>query len=330
MEYAENYKDSTNIKPQSKERIKRTIDHLKEYFGTEKKLRQVSKEDALSFYNWMIESSGLKQNTINRRASTAREIFAFAIESDLLAKNPFKQKLIKTSVGAAKKKEVTKQVILDVIEHCPTTEWKLLFAFARFVGCRIPSEIQNLTWADIDRDKNQIRLWDEKREKNKTVPLFPEVEQLIAKQYDEVPDCEVYVFPNLRLNKNPGTTAKKYVKKAGYEVWNSFFNTLRANRETELMDEYGIRKACAWIGNTPETAMKNYSIVRGSDFDDSDRAAEMSDFSRVLRRVQNPSEQQRMDESAKSENAENLGKVHKKSPLVVDSVIPLGLEPRTT
>ena len=34
------------------------------------------------------------------------------------------------------------------------------------------------------------------------------------------------------------------------------------------MDEYGLRRACQWAGNSAATAMKNYGLVRHTDFDD--------------------------------------------------------------
>ena len=74
-------------------------------------------------------------------------------------------------------------------------------------------------------------------------------------------------------NTNPGTTAKKIVKRAKLEqwpdsTWSNFFNSLRASTETDLMDQYGLRRACQWSGNSATTAMKNYALVRKSDFED--------------------------------------------------------------
>ena len=34
------------------------------------------------------------------------------------------------------------------------------------------------------------------------------------------------------------------------------------------MDEFGLRRACQWAGNSPSTAMKNYALVRKTDFVD--------------------------------------------------------------
>ena len=56
--------------------------------------------------------------------------------------------------------------------------------------------------------------------------------------------------------------------KAKVKIWSNFFNALRASTETDLMDEFGIRKACQWAGNSAATAMKNYALVRKSDFQD--------------------------------------------------------------
>jgi hypothetical protein len=55
---------------------------------------------------------------------------------------------------------------------------------------------------------------------------------------------------------------------AGLELWPRLFHNLRASAETDLMDEYGLRKACQWAGNSAATAMKNYALIRREDFMD--------------------------------------------------------------
>jgi hypothetical protein len=34
------------------------------------------------------------------------------------------------------------------------------------------------------------------------------------------------------------------------------------------MDSHGLRRACAWIGNTPTVAIKHYSLLKHSDYID--------------------------------------------------------------
>ena len=48
----------------------------------------------------------------------------------------------------------------------------------------------------------------------------------------------------------------------------SFFNSLRASTKNDLMDEHGLRRDCQWAGNSAATAMKNYALVRKTDFTD--------------------------------------------------------------
>lgn len=72
--------------------------------------------------------------TCNRRVGRVREIFNLAMEEDLIDRNPFKKKTIPVTVRAAKKQEPSEATVLKIVEHCPTTEWKLLFVFARWIG----------------------------------------------------------------------------------------------------------------------------------------------------------------------------------------------------
>ena len=93
----------------------------------------------------------------------------------------------------------------------------------------------------------------------------------LEKAFGDAEEGELYVFPSLRLNSNLSTTAKKIVLRAKVEpwigkTWVNFFNSLRASTETDLMDKHGLRRACQWAGNSAATAMKNYALVRKSDF----------------------------------------------------------------
>ncbi len=274
LEFVARFRKIKNVAPRTQYQFEIVERHLLEFFGSSKRLKDVTPSDADDLYQWMLKRYNI--NSANRKIGRCREIFNEAIEQDLIVKNVFKKKTISVTVGAKKKQEVTESTIWQVIEHCPSTEWKLLFAFARWIGCRIPSEIENLSWEHIDWERSAILVQSPKTackgKPERLVPIFPEVAELLEKQFDEVAEGEQFVFPTLRNHKNLSTTAKKYVKKSKLPVWGSFWNSLRANRETDLMDSHGIRKACAWIGNTPTVAMKNYRVQKGGDFDDAVRA----------------------------------------------------------
>jgi integrase len=246
--------------------------NLLEYFGPYKLLREVTLLDAREFRLWLLKEKGLAANTVNRRCGFARQYFHDAMELGLITTNPFLQKSISTTVGPASKDFIDAATIEKVIASCADPEWQLLFACSRYLGCRIPSEIRDLTRADVDLQAGTILLRSPKtRRHHKTrrlVPIFPQLRPHLQRWIERADaDCE-YLFPRLRRHANQGTEAKRLVKKAGIEPWGDFFNTLRASRETELMDQYGLRKACQWIGNTPGIAMRNYSLLRHTAYED--------------------------------------------------------------
>lgn len=67
-----------------------------------------------------------------------------------------------------------------ILAACPTGEWQLLFALARYGGLRCPSEHLALRWSDIDWTRDQMEVRSPKTEHHegkdcRTVPLFPEL-----------------------------------------------------------------------------------------------------------------------------------------------------------
>jgi integrase len=308
LEFVKRFREIKNVAPRTQYQFESIERHLREFFGETKRLKDVSPTDADNLYQWLLKRYNV--NSANRKIGRCREIFNEAIEQSLIVKNSFKKKTISVSVGARKKQEVTEETIRQVIDHCPSTEWKLLFAMARWIGCRIPSEIQNLAWEHLDWERNAILIQSPKTackgKPERLVPIFPEIADLLSKQFEEAEEGELFVFPSLRNGKALSTTAKKIVRRAKLAVWGSFWNTLRANRETDLMDSHGIRKACAWIGNTPAVAMKNYRIQKGGDFDDGDRFQQQG-LPRTSKRTTHGPEQQRIEENGSNENAEKSG-----------------------
>jgi integrase len=263
--------------------INQVVNHLNEFFHSEKRICDVRREDAEKMWHWLLTKKKLGKNTAKRQLGRIREIFKVAVSHEVIFQNPFDQDHLKVTVGAGKKEYIPAATIKAVIEHCVTTEWKLLFAFGRFVGCRMPSEIQNLTWDDVNRESNTILLKSPKTEHHegrseRVVPIFPEIDALLSQRWAEADEGEVHVFPSLRHHSNTATTAAKFVKAAGFAIWPKFWNSMRASCETDLMDRYGLRRACAWIGNSPEVAMKHYALIKRSDYaDDGEKSDAKSD-----------------------------------------------------
>ena len=236
-------------------------------------ITSLKKKDGREFWRWLLEDEGLGENTAKQRLRYARAFYELAIEDELVGINPFKARGLSVTQTAAEKEYVEKTTVEKVLKKCPTLEWKFLFALTRKVPVRIPSEIQDFTWTDVDWKKNQMLIHSPKTrhlgKSARLVPIFESLKPYLIELRQSQNSEEEFVFPVLRKNTNPGTNAKRIVKSAGVKVWINFFNSIRASAETDLMDEYGLRRACQWAGNSAATAMKNYALVKKTDFDDS-------------------------------------------------------------
>ncbi len=112
----------------------------------------------------------------------------------------------------------------------------------------------------------------------RSVPLFPELRQILDKAFAVAADGAEYVVdkPGYRAaamrpggwaNVNLRTQFLKILKRAGIVPWARLFHSMRASRQTELEREFPRPVVCAWLGNTAAVAEKNYLLVTDSDFD---------------------------------------------------------------
>ncbi len=153
----------------------------------------------------------------------------------------------------------------------------------------MPSEIRDLTWSDVNWEKNTVLIRSPKTARrgkaSRLVPIFAKVRPYLENQFNLASRehglgsklRQAYVFPTLRHHTNAATTAKKFVEAAGFVAWDKFWNALRASRETDLMDLVGLRRACQWIGNSTKVAMQNYALMKSTDYIDAG-ASQKSDY----------------------------------------------------
>ena len=224
------------------------------------------------FWRWLMEEKQYSENTAKQRLRYARAFFEMAVEDELLSKNPMRARGLTVNQSSASKDYVPWQMIETTIASTECVEWKLLFALARSIPLRIRSEIDEFTWDDVDWKENRMLIHSPKTRKlgkaARMVPILPSFEPYLRQACEQRDPEESYVFAGLRKMSSIGMPAKRIVERAGLTPWSNFFNALRASAETDLMDQYGLRRACMWAGNSPATAMKNYALVRKTDFQD--------------------------------------------------------------
>jgi integrase len=255
---------------------------LLERFGADRALDSIGRADAEKWRLWL-EGSGnkrdrnrksLSDNTVRRRTGVARQIFNAAVRWKWIDENPFDGLATSVRENLERQVFVTWEDCKKVIAVAPNMQWRALIAFCRLIGPRVPSELRDLRWEDIDFTAKRVVLRSPKTKHHggahamRFCPLFPELipylnEWAEVSREGEPLDPKSRVFPiaskgtgNLRSN------LRRWIVMAGMVPWSKLFVNLRSSRETELLGAYPVTDVCRWMGHSPLIAAKFYAQAR--------------------------------------------------------------------
>ena len=232
----------------------------------------------------------LSSMTIRKRLQFAKKVFRAAARAKLIDENPFDD--VKIEAAAPDRKHfIGPADVKKLLDACPSHDWRLIVALARWGGLRCPSEVLSLTWAGVhwpdataatSRDQNGwMQVTSPKTahhpgKESRVVPLFPELLPELQKAFDAAPEGATYVVderfrrgsmgPQGWRNCNLRTTFEKIVARAGLTPWPRLFHNLRSSRQTELQEIYPTHVVCAWLGNSPDIAREHYLQVTDAHF----------------------------------------------------------------
>lgn len=272
----------SNVADATKVRDKQVVNRLLGYFGRDRLLESITVQDAEQWRKRLAADGNqrdekrneLADNTVRRRTGVARQVFSTAIRWGHLSSNPFDGLATTVRANMERRAFIPWDDVLLVIEQAPSIQWKTLIAFVRLTGCRVPSELQGLRWADIDLAGRSIIIRSPKTAHHggdhvmRSVPMFPELVPFISRLADAVgPGVDVplscSVFPmacdpavNLR------TQLTRMIVKAKLIPWPKLFVNLRSSRETELLAAYPAADVCRWMGHSPAVAARFYAQAR--------------------------------------------------------------------
>lgn len=262
----------TDIKQSTREHIQRAGDSLTEFFGNDKRLRDITEGDA-DRWRLSLMKGGLADNTVRRRCGRAKQIFRAAIRKRLIESNPFSDHETAVQANAERFEYVSPKTIETVIDAAPCAEWRLLIALARYGGLRTPSEPLELKWSDINWKQQRIKVTSPKTahhagKGSRVIPIFPELKPYLDEAWEVADEDAEYVITRYRsAKKNLRTQLIRIIEKAGIEPWEKPWQNLRASRETELAKDYPLHVCCHWLGNSQPVAMKHYLHVLDSDYE---------------------------------------------------------------
>lgn len=151
---------------------------LRKWFGDSQPMRSITKGDARAWRTAI--AKGKAENTTRKWTAKVKTLFNSAIEDELIDVSPFNGLASGLVRIRARDYFITIEEAAKVLEACPSLEWRLIFALARFGGLRCPSEVLALRWGDILWDKERFIVHSAKTEhheghETRVVPLFPEL-----------------------------------------------------------------------------------------------------------------------------------------------------------
>ncbi len=314
-------------------------DNMIERLDGSKMADRITPTDAEGFVRDMRKTYA--RATTARTVGYAKQVFQYAKRQGWVESNPFEEVKGGSTTNATRQHFVKRETIDRVIQSAPSAQWRLIIALSRYGGLRCPSEVLDLTWADIDFETGRMRVRSRKTEHHeggayRDVPLFAEVRGPLMDVFDMAEPGTERVITDYQPGANLFTHFRRIVKRAGVKPWPRLFHNMRATRQTELASEYPLATVCAWIGNTRAIAAGHYLQLTDADWQratgcDSGNTGDTDSATQAATHTSSRISTEPHDESEVSETqgdmvncAEPCGSVRKQK------VGELGLEPRTS
>lgn len=264
------------LKPATKRNKNQSLGYVISHFGVDQAVRSITVADVGDFYAAMRlpKAEGgfeLAIATANLAASEASTLTNFAIDAELLDRNPFKT--LPRGSRRGDNAMVEEALSRQVLEAMQGSEGQLLFALARWGGLRTPSEPTLLRWCNIDWERDRFLVTSPKTEAfeghaSRWVPIFPDLAPLFDTRFSEAAEGDEYVLPILQAYSHSKATSmlKTALRGLGVEPWSRLWHSLRATCQTELEEVFPTHVVCSWLGNSPRVAHGHYLQVTEEHF----------------------------------------------------------------
>ena len=325
-----------SLKPNTERNYKVTRSHLINFFGGEKKLKDISPGDADQWRESLLKNRSAA--TVSREAKRAKQFFRAAVRKRYLDENPFADLATPAQVNNSRDTFVRQETIAKVLDACPDHQWRLIVALARYGGLRTPSETLSLRIGDVDWENERITVRSPKTAhhpggESRVIPLFPELRPYLdAVYHEDVEEGDEFFITRYRdKGTNLRTQMLRIVERAKVDAWPKLLHNLRASRETELTATFPEHVVCKWLGNSVSVARKHYLQVTDAHFDLATRSDAKSDALLTQKTTQSEAAQVSSDSQETKKAWQNQAIVPpntaQSESMLGEPVPPRGVEP---
>lgn len=235
----------------------RSLDHLQPLSG--RKLERITAKDVEDIHARL----DCGPSTRGKIASAWKAFFGWCMERHWITDNPARP--LSSTVAVRQKQFVSAAVIDAVLNVCHDPQLRVAICLSRYGGIRMSSELRGLTWSDVDFDRRRMVIHDTKRGRDRTIPLFSELLHALDSHPRDVPLCgDLIPLSHAAITQRFAAL----IHAAGHEPWPALWHAMRASRETELIQRFGLSTAAIWIGNSESVAMRSYAVVTDQHWSD--------------------------------------------------------------
>ena len=263
LELIDVFLTSSTVKPSTRAAYQQTTKSLIASIGANRPIDSISVA-LVDKWRSEIGAMGLAQATIAKRTIVARTIFNKAVSLGYIKANPFLTLKVGSQANPKRSMYVTVETIEDVLNACPTAQWRGVVVVARWAGLRCPSEFLELRWSDIDwtSDSMTVRSSKTSRSANggvRVMPLDPRVKLILRELFEQRAADEERVFSSISSSSaNLRTSFHKIIERAGHKPWPRLFQNLRGSCETDWVDRFPSHQVADWMGHSAAIAAKHY------------------------------------------------------------------------
>jgi integrase len=261
------------VKPSTYEPLEYAVRSLTAVLSPHTRLDQITPADAHRVYAEFCKS--LSESTARARIQKCKMMFRFAVECGYIPTNPLA--VIRGLVVRGKRErhqDVPNEEVVRLLKAIPNLELRTIIALARWNGLRIPSEISDLRWRDIDWEKRRMIIrspklarYDHKAER--CVAIFPEafafLQELRRLRPEASEDDNVFSKTFTRRN-SLRVYINLYCRAAGIKLWPKLFVNLRASHVNDINRVFHSYVCHTWNGHSQEIANTHYMLIREEDY----------------------------------------------------------------
>lgn len=235
---------------------------LEQFVDDSKRLKDFTELDAERLKVFL--GTKVAPTTVSISLDAIRAFFRWAIKSEYIKENPFKDVRGNVRINREREAYVSVETAKNIMEKLPTQKWRLLFACWRFAGMR-RGEPFHLRENSFDLENRVVIIYSPKTERSgKCFRKAPIVDELL----DELKKGFSFPFFEGIGEQNAYCLFAEKLENRGIPRWPRLIQNLRASFENDLVAK-GIpaHVVADWMGHTVSVQEKHYLQVSKEYFE---------------------------------------------------------------